>query len=142
MKARDLMTGDQVWTCTEATTIAQAARMMAEHDVGALPILDNFGRLSGIVTDRDICCKAVGQGKQLETPVTEIMSRPVHSVHPDADLREIERLMQQYRVRRVPVVDDQQQLIGFISLADMARKAHGILKEHSLAQTLELVSQP
>jgi CBS domain-containing protein len=136
------MTGDHVWTCTEGTTIAEASRLMAEHNVGALPVLDNFGRLSGIVTDRDVCCKAIGQGKDIQAPVTEIMSRPVHAVHPDSDLREVERMMQQYRVRRVPVVDDQQQLIGFISLADLAKKVHGLLKEHALAQTLELVSQP
>jgi CBS-domain-containing membrane protein len=142
MKARDIMTSDHIWACNEATPAREAAQMMVEHNVGSLPVVDNQGRLSGIVTDRDLCCRVLASGMDSQTPVSHVMSKPVHMVHPDSELREIERIIGEYRIRRLPVVDEDGRLQGFIAMADLARKVHGLFQERHLAEVLGVVSQP
>ena len=82
MKASDIMTAHDLWATSDSSDIIEVSRMMAEHNVGAIPVLDEMGRLEGIVTDRDICCRIVAQGKSYETPVRDIMSRSVQTVRP------------------------------------------------------------
>lgn len=142
MKAREIMTTDHLWVCSPETTIRQAAQMMCEHDIGSVPIVDGEGRLEGIVTDRDICCRGVSKGRSYDAAVRDIISMPVHSVGLDADLGEIEAVIQEYQVRRLPVVDERQRLCGFIALADLARKCGTLFREHGLCRTLESVSSP
>ena len=142
MKASDLMQTDHLWACSVTSDCRQAAQMMAENDIGALPVLDADGRLEGILTDRDITIRLVAQGRSFETPVSEIMSKPVRTVHADADAKEVEAILEQHKIRRLPVVDDQRRLQGWISLADMAHRYHGMFKEHRLAEVLETVSTP
>lgn len=143
MKAIDLMTRDHLWACGDTTDCREVARMMAEHDVGAVPVLDNEGRLEGIVTDRDICCRVVASGLSFETPIREIMSREPCTIYPDTDLKEIERLMREYKVRRLPVVDADHRLQGFVSQADLLREVpHGWRKDRDLVKTLETISSP
>ncbi|KKK83651.1 hypothetical protein LCGC14_2791240, partial [marine sediment metagenome] len=72
--------------------------------------LDTNGRLEGIVTDRDLCCRVLGQGRSFDTPVREVMSMTMHTVHPDADLSEVESIMRENKIRRIPVVDDDDRL--------------------------------
>ena len=140
MKAHDLMAAHEVWACAETSDCRQVAEMMAEHNVGSIPVLDTEGRLEGIVTDRDLCCRVIAKGRSFETPIREIMTPSVHTVSPETSLGEIESLMKQYRIRRLPVVDSDNRLQGFISLGDLARHCHGPLKEHHLAEVLESVS--
>ena len=142
MQARDIMTADHIWTCNEATEVREAAQMLAEHNIGSLPVLDNQGRLSGLITDRDICCRVVAHGRGFETPVRDVMSKPVHMVHPDADVREVERVMEEYKIRRIPVVDEDNRLQGYIAIADLATKARGLLKSRSFTEVLEVISTP
>ncbi|NLW86969.1 MAG: CBS domain-containing protein [Planctomycetes bacterium] len=139
MKAQDLMTRD-VWSCTEDTSIQEAAKMMFEREVGALPIVDSEHRLKGMLTDRDICCRAVGQGKGFSTPVSEIMSKALHFVNDQTDIEEVESVMKEYKIRRLPVVDENRKLKGIISIGDLATHLHGLWKEHHVAETLEAVS--
>ena len=142
MNAREIMESNEVWACAETDDCRHVARMMAEHDVGSIPLLDKEGRLDGIVTDRDICCRIVAEGRSFETPARDVMSSPVFTCSPDADLREIEAIMRENKIRRLPVVDDDRKLRGFISLGDLARHCHGLWKEHHLAEVLESVSSP
>jgi len=92
------------------------------------------------VTDRDICCRIVAEGKSYETPVREVMTPQVRTCRPDTSLKEVESVMKEYRIRRLPVVDEESRLQGFISLADLARECHGLIQEHRLAEVLESVS--
>lgn len=140
MKAHDLMAAHEVWACAETSDCRQVAQMMVEHDVGSIPVLDTEGRLEGIVTDRDLCCRLIAEGRSFETPIREIMTPSVHSVSPKTSLGDIESVMKQYKIRRLPVVDSDNRLQGFISLGDLARHCHGLLKEHHLAEVLESVS--
>lgn len=142
MKARDLMKAHNIWACAETSDCRHVAQMMAEHDVGAIPVLDSEGRLEGIITDRDLCCRILACGKSYETPVRDVMTCQVYTCGPDSSLKEIESLMIEYRIRRLPVVDEENKLQGFISLSDLARECHGPLKEHGLAEVLECVSTP
>ena len=139
MKASDLMTKHEVWACAESADAQQVAQMMWDHNVGAIPVLDSDGRLEGIVTDRDLCCKIIATGSSYSTPIRQIMSGPAYSVGPDADLEEIESLMRQHKIRRIPVVDANARLKGFISMADIACYVHTPVEEHDLISVLEAV---
>ena len=139
MKAQDLMTRD-VWSCHEDTSLQDVAKIMFEREVGVVPIVDSEHRLKGIVTDRDICIRAVSQGKDLQSKVSEIITKSLHFVSGDADADEIEAVMKEYRIRRLPVVDENRKLKGLITLGDLAKHIHGLWKEHHLAETLEAVS--
>jgi CBS domain-containing protein len=144
MKASELMTasGRTLRTCTENQDIRQCALIMQAHDVGCLPVLDSSGNLVGIVTDRDICCRVAAQGLSFEIPICEIMSRPVWTCRYDADMDEIEQIMRDYRVRRLPVVDSDHRLLGIISIADLVREGHGFFKERDVMEVLESVTSP
>ncbi len=139
MKASDLMTEHEVWACAETADAQQVAQMMWDHNVGAIPVLDSDGRLEGIVTDRDLCCKIIATGSSCSTPVRQIMSGPAYSVQPDAELETIESIMREHRIRRVPVVDGDDRLKGFISMGDIACYVHTPLEEHELIGVLEAV---
>ncbi len=139
MNASDIMTAHEIWACSEPANDQEVAEMMVDHDVGAIPVLDQQGRLEGIVTDRDLCCKLIAEGRSFDTPVRELMSEPVQSVHPETSLHEIESLMRQYRIRRLPVVDENQKLQGFISIADMALHCCSTEEEHEFVSVMGTV---
>lgn len=136
------MISHEVWACAETADARSVAKLMADHDIGSIPVLDPNGRLEGIVTDRDLCIKVIAQGYSFETPIREFMSSPAHFVHPEATVQEIESLMRRYKVRRLPVVDDKQRLQGFISLSDLARHCESYEDEHDLVEVIETVSTP
>ena len=136
MNACDVMTTQKVWACAETSDAQSVAKMMFEHNIGAIPVLDREGRLEGIVTDRDLCCKVLAKGLTAETPICEIMSEPVHFVRPETSLQEIESLMRQYKIRRVPVIDDEKKLKGFISIGDLAAHCGTPAEEHDLVDVM------
>ncbi len=139
MNASDIMTRHEVWACGESATAREVAQMMMQHNVGAIPILDDQGRLEGIVTDRDLCCKLIAEERSCDTPIRQIMSEPVQCVHPDTPLYEIESLMRQHRIRRLPVVDDEMHLKGFISVGDLASHCASVEEEHELVGVMGAV---
>jgi CBS-domain-containing membrane protein len=102
-----------------AETIAYAARRMAEDDVGALPIL-NDGKLVGIVTDRDIAVRGVAAGISPEASVGRVMSENVAACSPDDDIETVLALMSREQIRRMPVCDSNNKVVGIITLADLA----------------------
>jgi CBS domain-containing protein len=120
MKIANLMT-KTVKTCHQADTLAAAAKLMWDFDIGAVPVVDDSGQLVGIVTDRDACMAAFTQSQPLHTlPCTVAMNRHVVTCRPDDTDVAIANLMAKHKVRRIPVVDDTQHPIGIVSLNDLA----------------------
>lgn len=104
---------------TPDDTIQQAAMLMAEQDVGVLPVTIDQ-QLVGIVTDRDIAIRGIGTGGGPDTAVEDVMSRAVQCCFPGQDCAEVLAMMSQIQVRRLPVVDDNRRLVGIVSITDLA----------------------
>jgi CBS domain-containing protein len=121
VKVSDVMTVD-VATCAATDSLNRAAQLMWERRCGSAVVLDENGRVGGIVTDRDICMAAYTQGRRLDDiPVTTAMSSPVTTCPPIATVEAAEALMMAHAVRRLPVVDPQGRLLGVLSIDDIAR---------------------
>ena len=118
MKVSKFMTRD-VQLVTPTQSIRDAARLMLDLDAGALPVQQD-DRLVGMITDRDIACRAVAQGKSPETPVRDVMSREVLYCFEDQEVNDVARNMGEVKVRRLPVVNRDKRLVGIISLGDLA----------------------
>ena len=120
MKVRDVMTGDVCLTDPNQS-IREAARMMADQDIGALPVGEN-DRLVGMVTDRDIAVRAVAQGLGPDTKIREVMSKEVMYCFDDEDLDDAAHNMGDIQVRRLPVLNRDKRLVGIISVSDLAQR--------------------
>ena len=118
--ARDIMTQDA--ECVqESQSILDAAKELADRDVGAMPICGDDDRLKGIITDRDIVVKVLAQGKDpSSTKVSELAEGKPVTIGADDSIEEALRTMSEHKVRRLPVIDGHE-LIGIISQADIAR---------------------
>ena len=102
-------------------TVAVAARLLSQHNIGALPVCSRDGRLRGMVTDRDIVLRCVApEADPKSVPVKEIMSRRLAAVEPGDDVRQAARLMARRQIRRLPVVADGK-VVGMVSLGDLAQ---------------------
>lgn len=127
----------EVHTCRSDTNLAMAAMQMWEGDFGALPVVEDGGKVVGMITDRDIC---MGVASRDEAPskirVGEIMSGEVYSCSADADIREALKTMQQRRVRRLPVTKEGE-IAGLLSLNDLALKARSSKLADLTAQDVE-----
>jgi CBS domain-containing protein len=118
--ARDVMTPDPA-CCTPDTTLDEVAKLMAHNDCGEIPVVDSADKIIGVVTDRDIVCRVVAEGKNPMAYGAEIcMSDPVVTVRPDTPLDEVVATMERHQIRRVPVVDDRDSLVGIVSQADVS----------------------
>jgi CBS domain-containing protein len=107
--------------CHPEHTLHDCARIMAETDVGALPVGEN-GMLVGMITDRDIAVRAVAAQKGHDTPVREVMTTEVLCCSEDQALDHVAARMAEARVRRVPVLDRDGRLVGILSLSDVVLK--------------------
>ena len=122
---------------TAQMTVREAARLMDEEDVGSLPVVDEGERLIGIVTDRDVAVRVVGRGLDADnTTVVDVASTDVAVLSPDHDLDDALRLMAREQVRRVPIVVRENQLVGIIAQADVARG-----KEKTTGEVVEAISR-
>ena len=118
--ASDVMTPDPA-CCTPNTPLDEVARLMAQNDCGEIPVVDPADQIVGVITDRDIVCRVVAEGKNPMAYSAEIcMSDPVVTVRRDAPLEEVVATMERHQIRRVPVVDDRDSLVGMISQADVS----------------------
>jgi CBS domain-containing protein len=118
MKVSELMSTDVV-TCKPETTCTEAAKTMANEDVGSLPVVAN-NELVGIITDRDIVLKCIAKGQHCDnTPVSTCMTRDPVTCGPETDAHEAARTMSEQQIRRLPVVDHGR-LVGICTLGDMA----------------------
>ena len=142
MKARELMTA-QPACCTPDTTVQEAARMMAEHDCGCIPVVEDTraNRIVGVVTDRDITCRCVAKGKGPDTPVREAMSKSPACCGPNDDVDMVEKIMVEKQVRRVPVVDGDGCCVGIVAQADLALDQQAA-SDSELGRVVEQISEP
>jgi CBS domain-containing protein len=118
MKVREAMTRD-VRLVRPDQPIREAARLMAELDIGALPV-EEQDRLVGMITDRDIAVRAVAVGRGPDTPVREVMSPEIKYCFEDQSIDEVTQTMGELRVRRLPVLNREKRLVGILSLGDLA----------------------
>ena len=118
--ARDVMTPDPA-CCSPNATLEEAARLMVENDCGEIPVLDPSDRPIGVITDRDIVCRAVAEGKNPTAhTVQSVMTQPAVTVRTDAPIDEVVATMERHQIRRVPVVDAGGCCAGIIAQADLA----------------------
>jgi len=118
--ARDVMTADPA-CCSPGTTLDQVAKMMVQNNCGEIPIVDTSNRPVGVVTDRDIVCRVVAEGKNPSGHTAEsCMTTNVVTVRADASLDEVISTMEKHQIRRVPVVDERGCCAGIIAQADVA----------------------
>lgn len=136
MKVRDAMSRD-VRVANPKQTIREAAKIMAELDVGVLPVGEN-DRLVGMITDRDIVVRAVAEGRGDNAKIADVMSREVLYCYEDEELDEVARNMGDVQVRRLPVVNRDKRLCGIISLGDLARREDAA----EVGRTVSKVSTP
>ena len=121
--ARDVMTQDPA-CCSPNATLDEVAKLMIENDCGEIPVVDASDRPIGVITDRDIVCRAVAEGKNPAAhTVRSVMSQPVVTVRADAAIDDVLKTMERHKIRRVPVVDDGGCCTGIIAQADLASEA-------------------
>jgi CBS domain-containing protein len=140
MKAKELMTPNPA-CCTPETSLREVAQMFVDHDCGSIPVVENQSvrRPIGIITDRDIACRAIAAGRNaLELTAADCMSSPCVTVPIDASLEECCEAMEQNKVRRILVVDENGCCCGVIAQADVALRG----KEKKAAEVVKEVSQP
>jgi CBS domain-containing protein len=123
MDISELMIRD-VKTCRPHDTLNAAARIMWEHDCGCVPVVDEGGRVVGMLTDRDICMAAYTQGRPLDAiQAANVMSKQVHGCKAEDPIAFAQGIMRAHKVRRLPVTDADGHLVGVVSLSDLARQA-------------------
>jgi CBS domain-containing protein len=135
--AQDVMTSDPV-CCGPQTSIDEVAKLMVASNCGEIPIVDSAFHPIGVVTDRDIVCRIVAEGKNpIGHMASEVMSQPVVTVLASAPLDEVVSIMERHQIRRVPVVDAGGCCTGIIAQADIAR----VGPEHDVAELVREVSR-
>lgn len=141
MKAQELMTESPA-CCTPNDTVEQAAKLMATTDCGCLPVVSDMEskEIVGVVTDRDLACRCLGEGRGAETQVSKVMSANPSCCTPESDAAEVERIMAERKVRRVPVVDESNCCVGMIAQADLARSDQESSRD--VRRTVEQISEP
>ncbi|HEY5609832.1 MAG TPA: CBS domain-containing protein [Thermoanaerobaculia bacterium] len=140
MRVKEVMTSDPV-CCTPETSLRDVARMMVQHDCGEIPIVESMSgrKLAGVITDRDIACRAVAEGKDpASTQASECMSSPVVTANEDDSLDDCCNLMERHQVRRIPVVDASGRCCGIVAQADVAKKS----SKRLVGEVVREVSRP
>ena len=109
-------------TCEPTTTLRLVAMLMLDHDCAAVPIVSS-GEVLGIVTDRDIVCRAVARGlNAAELPASAVMSAPLVAIHPDETFDDAAQVMKENHVHHLPVIDDEGRLLGIVAQSDLGRR--------------------
>ena len=140
MQVKEIMT-ESPTCCTPDTPLQDVARMMVENDCGCVPVVESQETLKpvGVITDRDICCRTVAEGKNpLEMTAGDCMSSPVVTVTREASVDDCCVTMEQNQVRRVPVVDERGACCGMVAQADVAKDG----SRQATAEVVQAVSQP
>jgi CBS domain-containing protein len=145
MYIKDVMS-HPVITAPAGSTLDEVARLMREFDCGIVPIVASDGRLTGVVTDRDICMAAYTQGKPLAAIAVEsAASTTVIACHAEDSIERVEHLMRDHQIRRVPVLDNENRPVGMVAVNDLVRlgvraKKSGVDRE--LVRTLGAICRP
>lgn len=144
----------QLRTCRPEESLNDAARIMWEEDCGCVPVVQNddreHPRLVGIVTDRDVCMAAYTQGRTLETiPVTSVMQRDLATCVATDPVGVALAILRTRQLHRLPVVAGDSELVGLLSLADLARESkreasqldHPVLTVAAIGDTIAVISE-
>ncbi|HET9337095.1 MAG TPA: CBS domain-containing protein [Sphingomicrobium sp.] len=123
MKISEVMT-TEVETINADQTAREAASFMLRADAGSIPVCEG-DRVVGMITDRDIAVRGVAEGRGPDTPVSELMSDGIICAREDDDVEAVAQRMSQEQVRRLPVLDAEERLVGIVSLGDLARETRG-----------------
>lgn len=140
MQVKDVMTPNPA-CCTAETNLRDVAQLMVENDCGEIPIVDNSdaNRPIGVITDRDIVCRAVAKGNNpLDLKASDCMSTPCVTVTPEMSIDECGNILENNKIRRVPVVDASGSCCGIVALADIALRA----RENVATEVVKEVSEP
>jgi len=130
MKISDVMTRD-VATVGPDQTAREAANFMLNSDAGSIPVTEG-DRLIGMITDRDIAVRGVAKGHGPDTPVRDIMTSGIVCARESDSIEDVASKMSEAQVRRLPVIDDSEKLIGIVSLGDLSRETDGETAHHAL----------
>lgn len=133
----EIMTPEPEYLSTNAS-LRDAALLMKARDVGSVPLVED-GRVAGIVTDRDLVVKGLGANMDPAARVLAVMNGNVLSIAPDEDVDEAFRMMEENRIRRLPVVDGSGALVGMVSLGDLATRTQ---QREKSAEALEVICEP
>lgn len=126
-KASDVMESPAIF-CHVSQSLNDAARLMWEHDLGAIVVVNDAAEPVSMITDRDICIASYTQGRPLyECSLASAMSKTIVICHEDTQLAEVRDMMVHARLRRIPVVDSEGKLAGLIGLTDLLEEAHSAL---------------
>ena len=137
MKAKDVMSSD-VYSVDSVESLAGVAQIIGRLDLGALPVIDGR-KLVGIVTDRDLAVRGLGQGLPEDLPVSRVMTREVQTCRETDDLDDVIEIMTYQQIRRVPVCSASGEVVGIISLGDLARRDWD---KDEVGQTLGEICRP
>jgi CBS domain-containing protein len=122
MKVKNAMHKGAEWVAPE-TPIAQVARKMKELDVGSIPVGEN-DKLIGMVTDRDITCRAVANGRDVgKLTARDVMTKGIFYCRDSEELDDALRIMESRKIRRLPVIDEKKRMVGMLSLGDVSHAA-------------------
>jgi CBS domain-containing protein len=123
MNVSEIMTRSPA-CCTAETSLRDVAAMMVEHDCGCIPVVEEAGKPIGTITDRDIVCRAIAEGRNpLDLCARDCMTEGAVTIAEDASIQECVDLLEEHRIRRAVVVDPQGRVCGIVAQADIAR--HG-----------------
>ena len=123
MKVKDAMHKGVDWVSPD-TPVTELAKLMRDHDVGAIPIGEN-DRLVGMVTDRDIVCKGLAQDNfdARRATARDVMTAQIHCCREDEDLAKAVRHMEELKIRRLPVINKSKRMVGILGLGDVSHSA-------------------
>ena len=140
MKVKDVMTSNPV-CCVPGDTAQRVAKIMCEHNVGSIPVVvdQQSQKLTGIITDRDLCCSIVAEGLDPKnTTIQKYMHQNPVACRDGENLDSCEKAMQSHQIRRIPVIDGEGRCIGIVAQADLALKD----KPEKVSKTVAEISRP
>lgn len=119
MEVKQFMT-DGIEALSPNETVLNASRLMKKHNIGSIPVIDEDSKVIGLITDRDIVIRVFADILPMNTKVESVMTKPVFTIEQTEEVGAAISLMADKQVRRLPVVDHEQKLVGMISLGDLA----------------------
>jgi CBS domain-containing protein len=121
MKVSEVMHSKVTWVNPNAT-VAEVAKMMRDEDVGAIPVGEN-DRLVGMITDRDIACRAATNGDIKGMKARDVMTKGIVFCRDDEDIEDAVRIMEDKKIRRLPVINEKKRMVGMLSIGDISHAA-------------------
>ena len=140
MKIREIMSGDPA-CCLVSDTAQTVAKILCEKNIGSMPVVadQRERKLVGMITDRDLCCSVIAQGSDPKTTQIEnLVTLSAFTCRDGENVEACERLMQEHQVRRIPIVDAEDRVIGIVSQADLALRDKG----ERVSKTVAEISKP